>query len=536
LWRAGLQRTQPVDHVGGLLRGQVLRQLFAHQRLDLWSLAFDPFGSNAHPLVSGAAADQLCDVALGNRSVHDPAVGRLEKQRTVLRIDLPRRLQQVPQQVTPPVSRSERGRETEKSLSYHELIAQPISPSEASPAMFHADPALLREKADQAIELLPESGLDAWLTFVRETDTHPDPGVEMIVGTGLTWISAFLLTGRGERVAIVGRYDVSNVERLGVFPEVVGYDQGIRTPLREAFKRLDPGSIGLNYSLDDHTADGLTHGMFWMLLDLLGDTPFAERLTSAGPLLARLRARKTPAEVDRIRRAINDTEAVFRELSGVIRPGRSEREIASNVHERIAEKGLTVAWDADTCPLVNVGPHSEPGHGRPGNALRVEHGHLVHIDLGIRREGYCSDLQRMWYVLRPGETDAPEPVKRAFATVLGAIDAAAAALKPGAKGWEVDMAARRFVTVAGYPEYPHGTGHGLGRAVHDGGPMLGPLWEKYGTTPYQPIEAGNIFTLELGVATEAGYVGLEEDVRVTADGCEFLSTPQRDLWLIEARG
>jgi Xaa-Pro aminopeptidase len=138
----------------------------------------------------------------------------------------------------------------------------------------------------------------------------------------------------------------------------------------------------------------------------------------------------------------------------------------------------------------------------------------------------------MWYVRRPGESAPPPIVQRAFDTVLQAIDAGAAALRPGARGWEVDEIAREVIVDAGYEEYKHAFGHGLGRACHDGGTLLGPRWPRYGTTPDGVVEAGNVYTLELGVMTEAGYVGVEEDVLVTEEGCEFLSKRQRELMLI----
>jgi Xaa-Pro aminopeptidase len=391
---------------------------------------------------------------------------------------------------------------------------------------------LLHEKADQAEALLRATGLDCWLTFVRETGIHPDPGVELIVGTDVTWISAFLFGPGGRRVAIVGRYDVANLRAAGVFKEILGYDEGIRQPFLKVLHELDPQRIALNYSTDDPTADGLTQGMWLLLNDLLRDTPYAARLTSAAPLLARLRARKSPAEIERIRAAVATTEAIVRLVTEQIRPGVSERHIADFVHEQFRSRGLASAWDWESCPIVNSGPNSEPGHGKPRADIRVEPGHLVHIDLGVKQDGYCSDLQRMWYVRRPGEDGPSDAVQRGFVTVIRAIEAGAAALRPGVQGYEVDAAARRVIVEAGYEEFKHGFGHGLGRAVHDGGTLLGPRWEKYGKTPEGLVEAGNVFTLELGLATEAGYIGVEEDVLVTDRGCVFLSSYQRELMLI----
>jgi Xaa-Pro aminopeptidase len=391
---------------------------------------------------------------------------------------------------------------------------------------------LIHEKAGQAQALLAETGLDCWLTFVRETAVTPDPGVEMVVGVAVTWPAAFIFGRGGERIAILGRYDAPPVRDTGVFTEVIPYDESIQRPLVDALDRLNPGTIGLNYSPDDKTADGLTHGMWLLLNDLLRDTPYPRRLASAGALLGKLRARKTPTEVARIKAAIATTEEIVGLTAAQIRPGASEAQIAAFVHEQFRARGLPSAWAWDACPIVNSGPNSPLGHTHPSESILVEPGHLVHIDLGVQQDGYCSDIQRMWYVRRPGEDAPPPAIQRAFATVLQAIDAGAAALRPGVRGWQIDEIAREVIVDAGYEEYKHAFGHGLGRACHDGGTLLGPRWPRYGATPEGIVEAGNVYTLELGVVTEAGYVSLEEDVLVTEQGCEFLSTRQRELMLI----
>jgi Xaa-Pro aminopeptidase len=390
---------------------------------------------------------------------------------------------------------------------------------------------LAQEKADQAEAIMQEVDLDCWLTFARETSIHFDPGVDQVVGSDLTWTSAFIFARGGRRHAIVGRFDVPIVRDTGVFREVIGYDEGIQQVLVDTLRKLDPGRIGLNYSADDSTADGLTHGQWILLCELLEDTPYPARFTSAAPLLAKLRGRKSATEVERIRAAAKTTEEIVGLIGSSIRPGLSEAEIADNVHEEFKRRGLPSAWEWNSCPIVNAGPDSEAGHGMPRRDLKVEAGHLVHIDLGIVQDDYCSDLQRMWYVRRAGESDAPDEIRRAFATIVKAIEAGARALKPGVAGHQVDAAARRVIVEAGYPQYKHALGHGLGRAVHDGGTLLGPRWQRYGKTPEGIVEAGNVFTLELGVDTPAGYAGLEEDVLVTPAGCEFLSSFQRELYL-----
>jgi len=100
-------------------------------------------------------------------------------------------------------------------------------------------------------------------------------------------------------------------------------------------------------------------------------------------------------------------------------------------------------------------------------------------------------------------------------------------------GREVDAAARSSLVDAGYPEPMHALGHQLGRSAHDGGTTLAPRWDRYGAAPLGLVEVGNVFTVEYGAAVPGhGYIGPEEDLVVTADGVEWLSTPQRELWLV----
>lgn len=390
--------------------------------------------------------------------------------------------------------------------------------------------SLTQKKVNQAVGILKEQGIDLWLTFVRETSHGGDPVLPVIYGdTGLTWPSALIITRTGERIAIVGRLEMEAATRTGAYSEVIGHDTGIAAPLRQVLQRLNPQRVAINTSKTDVLADGLSWGMYQTLLDILRDTPYAGRLVSAGKVIAALNGRKTPEEVSRIRAAVHETEDIFEKVFASIYPGMTEEQIAVHFRDEVVARLLGYAWAWESCPAVNAGPDSPVGHAGP-TGIVLQPGHLLHFDFGVKKDGFCSDLQRVLYFLRPGETRPPEPVQRGFDTVVKAIQKAAAALKPGVLGADIDAIARNTVVDAGYPEYLYGTGHQLGRRAHDGGGMLGPRWEKYGDLPDRPVEAGQVYTIEPGLAVLGyGYIGLEEDVLVTESGTEFLSTPQVEL-------
>jgi Xaa-Pro aminopeptidase len=391
---------------------------------------------------------------------------------------------------------------------------------------------LIQEKVQQAVSILREKDIDLWMTFVSETSIMQDPVLPYIYGANLTWPTALMITRSGDTIAILGNLETETARRSGAYQEVIGYDKSIQPELVRILQRLNPRQIAVNTSINDPSADGLTHGMYLKLEKFLAGMPYFERVVTAEGIISALRGRKTLTELASIRKAIEATERIYRRTFDHLEPGMSERQVAEFMHAQVIEEGVTEGWDYENCPAVNSGPDSPVGHSGPTDIL-LECGHLVHFDFGVRQDGYCSDIQRMVYLLKPGETAAPEPVQRAFHTVVGAIQEAIKAMQPGVTGAEIDQIARSTVTSAGYPEYMYGTGHRLGRTAHDGGGMLGPHWEKYGNLPDQPLEAGQVYTVEPGVAVPGyGYIGLEEDVLVTETGAELLSAGQKELALL----
>lgn len=393
--------------------------------------------------------------------------------------------------------------------------------------------AIVREKLDQAVDILKEKDLDLWLTFVRETTQVKDPCVDLILGFHLTWQSALMVTNTGQRIAIVGRFDAENVSNIGAYTSVIGYDESIRDPLLEQVRQINPRRIAINFSTSDPAADGLTHGLFRVLANILGGTEYATRLISADEVIAALRGRKSPSEVNRIRAAVAASEEILRDVRAWVKVGMREEEIAEFIHRTAAERGLGSAWEPEYCPIVCAGPDGVFGHRMPGR-LKTRRGCLLQMDYGARKDGFVGDLQRTMYFRRRREEQLPEEVQKAWDAARGALEAGRSALRPGAKGWEVDAMARKTLVDAGYPEYRHAFGHHIGRNAHDGATILGPRWERYGTAIEGTVEAGNVFAIELGTMVPGfGYIGCEENVLVTPDGAEYLSEPQEQIWTID---
>ncbi|MDT8324299.1 MAG: Xaa-Pro peptidase family protein [Bacteroidota bacterium] len=391
---------------------------------------------------------------------------------------------------------------------------------------------MIKEKVQQAVSILQEKNVDMWLTFVRESGSMPDPAIDMVVGQHTTWQTAWIICRDGETIAVAGSLDVASIRDNPAYGSVVPYVQGIREELLGVLRRKKPRRIAINYSTDSVMADGLTHGMYLLLTSMLEGTPYAKRLVSAQDIISALRGRKTAAEIRHMRQAIRLTLDMYDEVTAFLAPGKTEQDVAQFILGRAREHGVELAWDEDHCPAVFTGPEHAGAHYGP-TKRKIAAGHVLNIDFGVKVNGYCSDLQRTWYIRRKGEARAPREVQHGFTVIRDSIRLAADAMRPGVISWKVDAIARSHITGNGYPEYPHALGHQVGRAAHDGGVGLLPRWERYGKLPYGRLEEGGVFTIEPRLPIEGyGVATIEEIVWLTADGARFLSKPQRSLYLV----
>jgi Xaa-Pro dipeptidase len=241
------------------------------------------------------------------------------------------------------------------------------------------------------------------------------------------------------------------------------------------------------------------------------------RFADAGPLVAALRMSKDEDEIAKMRQAAAIAETALEAVLPKIHLGVTEREIAN---ELLLEMMRSGAQGLPFEPIVLSGPKSALPHGAPGDR-RVQAGDLLLFDFGVSVGGYASDITRTFAV---GHLD--DELRRVYEAVKRANEAGRLAARPGVEIQEVDRAARRVIAEAGYGQYfTHRTGHGLGLEGHE------PPYACEGDTTI--LEPGMTFTVEPGVYLPGkGGVRVEDDVVVTATGCESLTQYPRELQVI----
>jgi Xaa-Pro aminopeptidase len=242
-------------------------------------------------------------------------------------------------------------------------------------------------------------------------------------------------------------------------------------------------------------------------LERLRELSPAEWVPTKG-VIERLRLKKRPEEVARIRQAQALAERALERALALLRPGVEEREVALEIEFFLRKEGAEgVAFP----PIVASGARGALPHAR-ASEKRLEPGELITLDLGAKVAGYHSDMTRTVALGKP----SPE-MRRVYEAVQEALEVALQGLKPGRTGKEVDALAREALGRHGLDRYfVHSLGHGVGLAVHEG-PGLSPYTEEV-------LEPGMVVTVEPGVYLPGvGGVRIEELVLITEDGIELLS-------------
>ncbi len=230
-----------------------------------------------------------------------------------------------------------------------------------------------------------------------------------------------------------------------------------------------------------------------------------------------LRAIKDEQELVSIRKAIDIASKAFEHILSIAKEGVSEKEIALEMEFSMKKDG-SEATGFDM--IVASGKRSAYPHGR-ASLKKIERGDFVLIDFGSSFEGYYSDQTRTLICGNPTKDQ-----KKIYQIVKDAHDKAIEKARPGITIREVDAEARDYIRNCGYDEYfGHGTGHGIGLAVHEE-----PIINKENE---ERLQEGMVFTIEPGIyIPEWGGVRIEDIVRITSNEAELLTYLPRDLRII----
>lgn len=306
----------------------------------------------------------------------------------------------------------------------------------------------------------------------------------------------FLVDAAGQH-----RFFLNQLIPVADFPFPVEWYSDTDRPIGRLAQVLGEGKIGIDKNWPAH-----------FLIDLLRQKPTVQ-LEHGSDLIDSLRQRKDEVEIEGMRLASALNDLAMEQLIGEISPGMTEKDVIARLEEIYQEVGSD-GFSFE--PIVGYDDHSADPHHQPDDT-ELGQGAVV-LDIGCRKDGFCSDMTRTIYI---GEPD--DEFRRVYEIVRAANLNAIAAIRPGVPFSEIDAAARDTITAAGYGEYfIHRTGHSIGREVHEAGDVS--------STNHQPVEEGMIFSIEPGIYLPGKFgVRIEDLVLVTSDGVEVLNYAGKDL-------
>lgn len=391
--------------------------------------------------------------------------------------------------------------------------------------------------------------IDMWIVAVKENHREPlwdDLGRGYISGIGY-----YVFTDRGAAGGAAtahGRIERAALGPSGYMVEESGaYDIFAPASTLAGFVReRNPQRIGVNMSHEIGSADGLSYSMHAHLVKTLGE-PYASRLVSAERLVSEFRSRRVASEIVAFGEAAGIAVVLTeRALSNeVITPGRTTLEdVAWWMQDRLLERGLESEFDMPSVYIT--GPN---GIEATSNARIIQPGDVLMIDWGVRLMNFGTDVKRVAYVLKPGETAPPASIQAAFDKAIAVRDVIKRAIKPGVRADATMKAMDAALRDAGYgviefnqPNADDRTDvvygfHPVGNTGHDIGPSM---------TTWQPLQSTfelfphHIFSFEFFAYTPIAEWGgkklripIEDDAILMEQGIQFLHPANYRLLVVK---
>ena len=403
---------------------------------------------------------------------------------------------------------------------------------------------VIREVLQKRLEtVLPvamrEAGFDMWVILCQEDAPDPVFASMMAMDAWCPILQMLVLFDRGADKG-VERISIAMTNTGGLFEQPwKGHNEAEQWPLlARIVEERDPRRIGINIGRVQWAAGGLTHNLHDQLVQALPGK-YVERLASAEPMATRWLATLTDEEVKLYEQVVAVARRIMADCYSrkTVVPGETTPEdLEWHYWQRAADLGLPVSFK----PFFNRVRRDtmKKEFGDDDRAIRP--GDLVHSDCGIRYLRLNTDHQQWAYVRRPGETDAPEGLRRLLAEANRLQDIFRAQFREGLTGNELLAGILARAREAGVPE-PAVYSHSLGLLLHEPGPLIGLPWEQQ-CCPGRgdaALRHNYAFTMELSVADAVAEwdgqkvrLSIEEDVVFTRDGCRIIGDRQTAFYLV----
>lgn len=401
----------------------------------------------------------------------------------------------------------------------------------------------LKKRLDtMLLPMMRRQNIAMWI--VTNEEFHADP-VTAHIAPPLPYVGRrdyFIFADRGgnklDRIAIV-RYPEEHLKHFFEVLNPPGRD--IATTLRRIVNERSPKTIALNIGGMRGATDGLTYEAHKFLTETLGPT-YTSRFVSAAPLIVEYMDTRLPEELEHYRTAVEVTDVLTQRAfsNEVITPGTTTvGDVRWWFLQQVNNLGLDVWFQPD---LRIQRQNKEAGLTQQFLSVSeesavIQRGDVIHIDCGVNYMGLSTDWQKMGYVLRPGETDVPEGLKKALANTNRLQDALFKHIKPGAKGHEVYDAAmadmsRAKIEVMIYSHSVGTQGHALGASIDF---RRAPA----GTSIEPPFREGSYTAIELNTSTTVPEWGgqkvtimMEDDAYLTKEGMKWFRPRQTAFYVI----
>ena len=178
-----------------------------------------------------------------------------------------------------------------------------------------------KEKIKIAYQALQEENIDMWIIAGQESATNSEPILDVMSDAEFIGCTALIFCKDGTSAAVCTPIDYNGYVHQGVFDEVVAFPISFTDTLAEVIKKKAPSKIGLDYSLNNPSADGLSVGMYHLLQEAFQKAEYQGEIVSAEKIVVRVRGIKTEEEIAKIKRACEEAEIIFHDAKNYIKAG-----------------------------------------------------------------------------------------------------------------------------------------------------------------------------------------------------------------------